>query len=114
METVLEHGQHAQVSSRPPQTGWRHHLLDAGWIRAAWMTCLFLGIGLGIVLVFRWWAGWEPLFKWQVITVVATLTAAPLGFLAGICAFDYWVKYAIGSPTEPEDHSMHGGKNWRD
>ena len=43
------------------------------------------------------------------ITVVATLTAAPIGFLAGLGAFDYWVRYAIGSPTEPEDHSTHGG-----
>ena len=78
------------------------------------MTCLFWGIGLGIVLVFRWWAGWEPLFKWQVITVVATLTAAPIGFLAGIGAFDYWARYATGAPTQPEDHSTHGGRNWRD
>ena len=92
----------------------RDYLLRAGWIRAAWMTALFWGIGLGIVLVFRWWAGWEPLFKWDVITVVATLTAAPIGFLAGIGAFDYWVRYAIGSPTEPEDHSTHGGKTWED
>ena len=34
----------------------RDYFLKAGWIRAAWMTALFWGIGLGIVLVFRWWA----------------------------------------------------------
>ncbi len=92
----------------------RRYLLGAGWIRAAWMTALFWGIGLSLVLVFRWWGGWEPLFKWSVITVVSTLVAAPLGFLAGLGAFDYWVRYALGSPTRPEDHSGHGAKSWQD
>ena len=92
----------------------RDYFLKAGWIRAAWMTALFWGIGLGIVLVFRWWAGWEPLFNWTVITVVATLTAAPIGFLAGLGCFDYWTRYALGAPTVPEDHSSHGGKTWQD
>ena len=30
----------------------------------------------------------EPIVKWDVITVVAFLTAMPIGFLAGIGAFD--------------------------
>src|SRR6187549_788398 len=70
--------QHAPVGAPPHKH--RSVWLRAGWIRAAWMTALFWGIGLGLVLIFRWWAGWEPLFKWDVITVVATLTAAPIGF----------------------------------
>jgi hypothetical protein len=65
--------QHAPVGAPPHRH--RSVWLRAGWIRAAWMTALFWGIGLGLVLIFRWWAGWEPLFKWDVITVVATLTA---------------------------------------
>ena len=105
---------HAPVSApRPPKTV-RDYFLKAGWIRAAWMTCLFWWIGCGIVLIFRAWAGWEPLWDWPVITVVATLTAAPLGFLAGLGAFDYWVRYAAGAPTIPEDHSTHGGRTWQD
>ena len=48
------------------------------------------------------------------ITVVATLTAAPIGFLAGLGCFDYWTRYALGAPTVPEDHSSHGGKTWQD
>ena len=83
---VAEH--HVPVGApRTPKTA-RDYFLKAGWIWAAWMTCLFWWIGCGIVLIFRAWAGWEPLFDWAPITVVATLTAAPLGFLAGIGAFD--------------------------
>ena len=103
--------EHARSSRRLAEgQGIRHYLLGAGWLRAAWMMCLFWGSALGIVLVFRWWAGWDPLFKWSVITTVATLTAAPIGFLAGLGGFDYWSRCAIGSPTEPEDHSTHGGR----
>ena len=39
---------------------------------------------------------------------------APLGFLAGLGGFDYWVAYALGQPTQPEDYSGHGAYSWRD
>ena len=93
--------------------GWRY-LTAPGWIRAAWMTALFLGIGLGLVVLFRWWAGWEPLFDWQVITVVATLTAAPLGFLAGLGALRLLGALRARRADAPEDHSGHGGRTWQD
>src|SRR5258708_27271551 len=93
--------------------GWGY-LYRAGWIRAAWMFCLFGAIGFGLVVVFRWWAGWQPLFDMSVITLVSLLVAGPIGFLAGIGAFDYWVYYALGGPTRPEDHSGHGARTWKD
>ncbi|HEY2073273.1 MAG TPA: cytochrome c oxidase subunit I, partial [Gaiellaceae bacterium] len=92
----------------------RRLLLGPGFIRAAWMFCLFGAIGFGLVVVFRWWGGWQPLFKMEDITLVSLLVAGPLGFLSGIGAFDYWVRYAIGSPTRPEDHSGHGARTWHD
>src|SRR5581483_1902198 len=92
----------------------RRLLLGAGFVRAAWMFCLFGAIGFGLVVVFRWWGGWQPLFKMEDITLVSLLVAGPVGFLAGIGAFDYWTRYAIGSPTRPEDHSGHGARTWRD
>ncbi len=100
------------AGAAPPPRGWRR-LLAPGWLRVPWMTALFFGIGLGITLLVRWAEGWHPIWDGQVITTVE-LTAAPLGFLAGIGGFDYWVRYAIGSPTQPEDHSGHGAHSWRD
>ena len=89
-------------------------LYRAGWIRAMLGFCLFGAFGFGLVVVFRWWGGWQPLFKMTDITLVALLVTGPLGFLAGIGTFDYWAYYAIGRPTRPDDHSGHGATSWKD
>src|SRR5204863_6646249 len=68
----------------------------------------------GLVVGIRAAAGWDPVLDWQVIVTVSVLVTAPIGFLAGIGAFDYWVRYAIGAPTQPEDHSGHGAYSWKD
>ena len=41
-------------------------------------------------------------------------SSAPLFFLVGLGAFDYWFYWAAGKPTRPEDHSGHGAYSWRD
>jgi cytochrome c oxidase subunit I len=111
---AIEHnGAHAHHGPPPPPRGWRR-LLYPGWLRAAWMTPLFFGIGCGIVCLCRWWGGWDPIWFNEIIVLVGALTAAPIGFLAGIGAFDYWARYAIGAPTQPEDHSGHGAYSWKD
>ncbi len=46
--------------------------------------------------------------------LLVSLLAAPLFFLVGIGAFDYWGYYISGRPTRPEDHSSHGAHSWRD
>jgi cytochrome c oxidase subunit 1 len=97
----------------PPPHGWRR-LLYPGFLRAAWMAPLFFGIGSGIVVLCRWWGSWHPIWFGEVIVLVGALIAAPIGFLAGIGAFDYWARYSIGAPTKPEDHSGHGAHSWRD
>jgi cytochrome c oxidase subunit I len=78
------------------------------------MKALFFGIGFGLVVGLRSLAGWDPAVDWEPIITVAALTAAPIGFLAGLGAFDYWVVYVIGRPTRPEDHSGHGATRWTD
>jgi cytochrome c oxidase subunit I len=78
------------------------------------MTPLFFAIGFGIVVGIRALAGWDPVLHWEAIVTVAALTTAPIGFLAGLGAFDYWLGWAFGQPTRPEDHSGHGARRWTD
>ncbi len=112
--TEVVHGSHeAHHAPPPPRTGL-HRLTGPGYLRAIWMSALFWAIGFGIVVFFRWLGDYEPILKWDVITVVAFLTTMPIGFLAGIGAFDYWIYYIAGRPTRPEDHSGHGARTWRD
>ena len=97
MTEVVEHTPHAPPA--PPRTGWSRWLLGPGFVRAAWMTPLFFGIGFLIVVGLRSLAGYEPVYDWLIIVTVAGLITAPLGFLAGIGAFYYWSYYALGYPT---------------
>ena len=46
--------------------------------------------------------------------LLLSLLIAPLFFLVGLGAFDYWFRWAAGKPTRPEDHSGHGATSWRD
>src|SRR5213079_2395825 len=77
------------------------------------VMALFFGIGVGLVVLVRWAEGWKPYWDGQVITTVS-LAAVGIGFLVGLGGFDYWGRYAIGSPTRPEDHSGHGAYSWKD
>src|SRR4051812_50113941 len=99
---------------RPPPASGRRYLTRPGWIRAIWMTALFFGIGFGLVVWLRWWAGWHPIVDWQVLTVVAILTSAPIGFLAWLGAFGYLVNNGLGKATLPEDHLGHRAVLWKD
>ena len=111
MTTTVENTHHHEpATQRPPG----HVLLRAGWLRALWMSALFSGIGIGLVTGIRALAGWDPVWHWPPIITVAFLTAAPLGYLAGIGCFDYWAYYISGRPTRPEDHSGHGATKWSD
>ncbi len=78
------------------------------------MFCFFALIGVGLVVLIRWAADWHPFLDNQIAVLVGLLVCGPLGFLAGIGCFDYWVYYALGNPTRPEDHSGHGARTWRD
>ena len=111
---VVAHAPHASSAhpSRPPHGPARRLLLGPGFLRCLWMIPLFFGLGVGIVVLVRWLEGWHPLWPGAVIVTVS-LIPIPVGFLAGLGAFDYWARYAIGQPTEPDDHSAHGARDWR-
>ena len=78
-----------------------------------WTIPLFFGIGAGITVLVRALESWHPIWPGSMITTVE-LTTVPLGFLVGLGGFDYWMRYASGAPTQPEDHSGHGARSWRD
>src|SRR3954468_9293403 len=56
--------------------------------------------------------GWDV--KFQDAVLIVGLIGAPLFFLVGIGAFDYWFYWAAGKPTRAEDHSSHGAHSWKD
>jgi cytochrome c oxidase subunit 1 len=107
-----EHEAHSVHTPKPPPTGIRRFTAP-GFYRCLWMIPLFFGIGAGITCLVRWLEAWHPIWEGTVMTTVQ-LTAIPFGFLAGIGGFDYWARYAIGAPTQPEDHSGHGARSWKD
>ena len=83
-ETVETH--HAPDRQPAPPRHGVEHLTKPGFVRAAWMTPLFWALGAGIVVFFRWLGDYEPTWDWIVVTVVGSMTTAPVGFLAGIGA----------------------------
>jgi cytochrome c oxidase subunit 1 len=113
--TTVEHNGHAvHAPPGPRPTGWRRLLAPGLLTRAPWTTALFAGVGIGLVTGLRALAGWDPVWEWPVVITVAFLTMAPIGFLLGIGAFDYWIYYIGGRGTRAEDHSGHGAYSWRD
>ena len=96
-ETVETH--HATEHHPAPRRRGLDHLKQPGFIRALWLTPLFWAIGAGIVVFVRWLGSYDPTWDWIVLAVVAFMTTAPIGFLAGIGSFDYWLYYISGRPT---------------
>ena len=98
------------------------HLRAPGWSRAGAFTIggvLFaaalvtaIRLGYGLSTPFDGSDGWDA--SWQNAVLIVALLAAPLFFLVGLGAFDYWFYWAAGRPTRPEDHSGHGAHSWRD
>src|SRR3954453_6297117 len=79
------------------------------------MEFLAIGIGFsyGLSCLTRWAYHLDPVFDMQAATPIILL-AAPLFFLVGLGAFDYWFYWAAGKPTRAEDHSLHGARTWKD
>lgn len=116
MAVAVEHKRsHGEAGTAPQgrqQRGWRR-LMRPGWWRALVAMPLGFALAVALVVAVRAAYGWQPLFKGEAITTVALITV-PLAFLLGMGCFDYWLRWALGAPTEPEDHSGHGADSWRD
>ena len=101
---------------RPPARGIRR-FTRPGWLRALWVTPLTFGLVTGIVCLIRWGGrdgvASDPI--WDLPSLLSFWTIfVPIGFLAGLGAFDYWAYWISGRPTRPEDHSSHGADSWKD
>src|SRR5215210_3806231 len=107
-----DHGADGHHGPPPPRTGLRRWT-GAGWLRVLWMTPLVGFAVLGLVCLIRWWAGWDPVWSAAPLVTVATISF-PIGFLAGLGAFDFWAYYISGRPTLADDHSGHGARRWQD
>jgi cytochrome c oxidase subunit 1 len=77
-----------------------------------------IGGGLGFVLVIglRAMSGLDVFQTEQTghPHIVVPAITAPIGFLVGFGALTYWFRWAIGAPTQVEDHAEHGAASWRD
>src|SRR5215210_5481301 len=83
-------------------------LLRGGWAFVAGIVFCF-----AFTTLVRALYGYQPVVDPDAVTVVS-LIGAPLFFLVGLGAFDYWFYWASGRPTRAEDHSGHGARSWRD
>jgi cytochrome c oxidase subunit I len=113
MTAVSEHVDTGHAGHEPPSQR-RSILMRPGLVRAAWVAPLFFFVFMNVVVAIRALAGWAPYYDWTIIVLIAGLVAAPIGFLLGLGAFDYWLYWISGRPTRPEDHSGHGAYSWKD
>jgi cytochrome c oxidase subunit 1 len=91
-------------------------LKQPGWIRATLGGLIGFGFGFGLVIGLRAISGLE-LFQTEQTGyphLIVPAVTAPIGWLVGFGALDYWLRWAAGKPTIPEDHSSHGATSWKD
>src|SRR3989440_9985339 len=113
MAVTATAGHEAPVARRPTRVPLPPKLRAPGWYRAALFSVLGFAFAFGITVLIRWLEHQHPVIDGHAITIVALL-AVPLFFLIGIGTCDYWLYWAAGRPTRPEEHSSHGAYSWRD
>ncbi len=84
-----------------------------GLLRGGWFAVLGVVFAMGLDCLIRGVSYYHPTIDSEAILQVA-LISAPMFFLVGLGAFDYWFYWAAGKPTRPEDHSSHGARSWKD
>ncbi len=82
-------------------------------LRAGVFAAIGVAFSYGLDALLRWGYDLHPIVDSEAVAPIAMI-AAPLFFLVGLGAFDYWFYWAAGKPTRPEDHSSHGATSWKD
>src|SRR5690348_1417732 len=88
-------------------------LRKPGLVRGGLMFLVGVAFACGLSVITRLAYGYDDLVNGAAMTIIS-LIAAPLFFLVGLGAFDYWFYWASGRPTRAEDHSSHGAYSWKD
>jgi cytochrome c oxidase subunit 1 len=88
-------------------------LRSPGWYRAGLWSVIGVAFSYALSVGARALFGYEPLLHGEAVLQIA-LIAVPFFFLWGLGTFDYWIYWARGRPTRPEDHSGHGAFGWKD
>src|SRR5215218_5289296 len=88
-------------------------LRGPGMTRAALGTLVGTAVSYVIIFIMRSWYGLDPVLDGFAVLELS-LFLAPIGFLIGLGAFDYWFYWAAGKKTVADDHSSHGAHSWRD
>ena len=104
----VHHEHHVRAPQGPPRSVW----IRAGWWRALLWTWVAAGLGVALPAVIRELLGWD--WYSRPVTFTTVLFLAPMGFILGIGCFDYWFRYVVGAPTQPENHDDHGAYRWQD
>ncbi|MDX6725253.1 MAG: cytochrome c oxidase subunit [Baekduia sp.] len=86
---------------------------QASLFRAMEFLAIGVGFSYGLSCLTRWAYHIHPVLDSAAAAPIIML-AAPLFFLVGLGAFDYWFYWASGKPSRPEDHSLHGAHSWKD
>jgi len=117
--SALQRSASAATTARAPSTpdfGLSGAALLGKWLGGIGGAIAGAAFGFVLVVVLRAISD-LPIFQTEQTgyphVVVPVITGA-LGFLVGFGALTYWIKWAIGAPTEPEDHRQHGAASWRD
>ena len=86
------------------------------WAKALLGTIAGGALGFALVIGLRAVSGLDTFQTEQTgyPHIVVPAITAPLGFLVGFGALTYWFRWAIGAPTQIEDHADHGAASWRD
>jgi cytochrome c oxidase subunit 1 len=114
------HAPHVELTPPPPMGRPGARLRTPGFPRAFAFLALGVLFAAGIVVAARAAYGFPIVQDGKVTTaaqdaiLLVSLIAAPLFWLVGLGAFDYWFYWAVGRASRPEDHSGHGAYSWRD
>ena len=76
-----------------------------GWVRAAWVTPAFFLIGMYIVVALRWLAGWDPIYDWEIIVLIAGMvtrrSASSASARSTLAVLGHGARDARRRPREP-------------